>query len=543
MSTRRERERRKKLRRIRNAISAAFCVLILLLVLGIVNLLTGVLEKHLPIIDGNGDYTISILEKLSGDKEEKEPDKKGLTVCIDAGHGGKDNGSDYKNRYEKDDTLALALAVQSYLQEKDVNVIMTRSDDTFLKLSERCDIANEAEADYYVSLHRNTGEGYGVETWVYSGANEETMGLAGNIQQGLAGVGVQRDRDVKKGTQKSSSKDYYVNSHSHMPSCIVEMGFMNNAKDNQLFDDNKEAYAAAIGDAIIATYETYHGDGTGGNTETDTSIGDTTTGDADTDGTSGSTEDSTATEDTKNVGEVITNQQIANVEALDGTCQNWGQGVNFDEENRPIGAVSYQEKYGDYQANFIGADEKKIYLTFDEGYEYGCTPQILDTLKEKGVKATFFVTEPYAKAQPELVQRMIDEGHEIGNHSVTHPSEGLPSQSLEQQKNEVMENHQYIKDNFGYDMHLFRFPAGKFSDQSLAVVNNCNYKSVFWSFAYKDYDVNNQPGESEALQKLKDRMHPGAIYLLHAESTTNTAILGRFIDAAQAAGYEVVAFQ
>ena len=202
-----------------------------------------------------------------------------------------------------------------------------------------------------------------------------------------------------------------------------------------------------------------------------------------------------------------------------------------------------KEKYGDYQANFIGADEKKIYLTFDEGYEYGCTPQILDTLKEKGVKATFFVTEPYAKAQPELVQRMIDEGHEIGNHSVTHPSEGLPSQSLEQQKNEVMENHQYIKDNFGYDMHLFRFPAGKFSDRSLAVVNNCNYKSVFWSFAYKDYDVNNQPGESEALQKLKDRMHPGAIYLLHAESTTNTAILGRFIDAAQAAGYEVVAFQ
>lgn len=106
-----------------------------------------------------------------------------------------------------------------------------------------------------------------------------------------------------------------------------------------------------------------------------------------------------------------------------------------------------------------------------------------------------------------------------------------------------MENHQYIKDNFGYDMHLFRFPAGKFSDQSLAVVNNCNYKSVFWSFAYKDYDVNNQPSEPEALQKLKDRMHPGAIYLLHAESTTNTAILGRFIDAAQAAGYEVVAFQ
>ena len=87
-------------------------------------------------------------------------------------------------------------------------------------------------------------------------------------------------------------------------------------------------------------------------------------------------------------------------------------------------------------------------------------------------------------------------------------------------------------------MHLFRYPAGKFSEQSLAVMNNCNYKSVFWSFAYLDYDVNNQPDQAESLTKLLDKMHSGAIYLLHAESATNTAILGSFIDQARAQGYE-----
>ena len=152
--------------------------------------------------------------------------------------------------------------------------------------------------------------------------------------------------------------------------------------------------------------------------------------------------------------------------------------------------------------------------------------------------ATFFVTQPYAEADPELVQRMIDEGHVLGNHSVTHPSKGLPSQTLDQQKNEVMGNHEYIKETFGYDMYLFRYPTGRFSEQSLAMVNNCNYKSVFWSFAYLDYDVNNQPDQTASLAKLKERLHPGAIYLLHAESSTNAAILGDFIDAAKAAGYE-----
>ena len=153
------------------------------------------------------------------------------------------------------------------------------------------------------------------------------------------------------------------------------------------------------------------------------------------------------------------------------------------------------------------------------------------------MSATFFVTEPYAKDNPDLVRRMIDEGHVLGNHSVTHPSAGMPSLSLDKQENEVTENHAYIKENFGYDMFLFRYPTGRFSEQSLALLNNCNYKSIFWSFAYLDYDVNNQPDHASSLQKMKDKLHPGAIYLLHAESETNAAVLGDFIDAVRAAGY------
>ncbi len=243
-------------------------------------------------------------------------------------------------------------------------------------------------------------------------------------------------------------------------------------------------------------------------------------------------------------GIVLANEQI-DLNGLDTTCLDWGQGGDLDEYNRPAGCMQYQEKYGKYNAYFIKDEPEKkvIYLTMDEGYEYGCSSRIMDTLKEKDVHVVFFVTKPYAEQNPDLVQRMIDEGHEVGNHSVTHPAAGLPSQDIETQTYEINENHRYIKEQFGYDMHLFRYPAGKFSQQSIALINNLNYKSVFWSFAYLDYDVENQPDPAESLQKAISKLHPGAIYLLHAESETNTQILGDFIDQARAQGYEFKVFQ
>lgn len=227
--------------------------------------------------------------------------------------------------------------------------------------------------------------------------------------------------------------------------------------------------------------------------------------------------------------------------SLDNTKQGWGQGVQFDDKNRPIAAVSYQEKYGKYDAYFIGEDSPTIYLTFDNGYENGYTAPILDALKEKGVQAVFFCTLSYIKSQPELIQRMIDEGHIVGNHSDKHPC--FPEVSIERREQEVLNVHQYMLDNYNYTMTLFRAPAGEFSEQTLAQTQELGYKTVFWSYAYKDWDPNNQMGPEKALPKITKALHPGAIYLLHAVSPDNAAILGDFIDNAREAGYNFALFQ
>lgn len=244
------------------------------------------------------------------------------------------------------------------------------------------------------------------------------------------------------------------------------------------------------------------------------------------------------TETSENLGYALNNPQIA-LDGLDTTVLDWGVGANYDEENVPAGPKMYNEKYGSYGGVFWmdTQGEKVIYLTFDEGYEYGFTPMILDTLKEKDVKAVFFLTAPFVEEHPEYVQRMIDEGHTLGNHSVSHPSDGVASKTIEGQTEEVMGVHNMVSEQFGYTMHLFRYPAGKFSQQSLALLNNLGYESIFWSFAHYDYNTSDQPDQAESLQKMVDRLHPGAIYLLHAVSETNTAVLGDFIDQAKAAGY------
>lgn len=224
---------------------------------------------------------------------------------------------------------------------------------------------------------------------------------------------------------------------------------------------------------------------------------------------------------------------------LDNTMQSWGYNTkDRDSDNRPNGCVQYQNRYGSYNADFLRENEPTIYLTFDEGYENGYTGQILDVLKDKKVSAVFFVTMPYVKENPDLIQRMIDEGHVVGSHSVTHPESGFPSLSLKEQAEEMVELHNYIKDNFSYEMNLFRYPKGMFSEQSMALLQTMGYRSVFWSFAYKDWITNAQPSTEEALEKTLSQLHNGAIYLLHAVSSTNTTILPQFIDSAREKGYE-----
>ena len=222
--------------------------------------------------------------------------------------------------------------------------------------------------------------------------------------------------------------------------------------------------------------------------------------------------------------------------ALDTESHGYGQGVRFDDLNRPKGAVEFNNGYSKYNATAINdSEEKVINLTFDQGYENGFTSIILDTLKEKGVIATFFVVGDYAERQPELVQRMIDEGHTVGSHSVNHYS--MPELSVEKTADEIMGLHEYMIEHFGVAMSLFRPPKGEYSEQSLAITADLGYKTVLWSFAYADWDTKNQPDRETSLQKLIDRAHPGAIYLLHSVSETNAYILGDFIDAMLAEGY------
>lgn len=218
----------------------------------------------------------------------------------------------------------------------------------------------------------------------------------------------------------------------------------------------------------------------------------------------------------------------AELEAMDNTKTGWGQGIHVDSLNRPTACTNWQNKYGQYGAIYIMPESDPAYLTFDLGYEYGCTGRILDTLNEKGVKGTFFITMYYAKSAPELVQRMVDEGHIVANHSVNHLS--MPDLSVADMEAEIMGLHNYVKENFGYEMFLFRPPSGEHSPRALAVAQNLGYKSVLWSYTYLDYDVNNQKPVEEAYELCTKNAHKGAVYLLHGVSETNTAILGDLID-------------
>lgn len=227
------------------------------------------------------------------------------------------------------------------------------------------------------------------------------------------------------------------------------------------------------------------------------------------------------------------------IEKLSNESVTWGPGTIQDELGRSVACEDLQEKYGHYQACFIGPeDERTIVLSFDQGYENGYTAPILDTLKEKGVQAVFFLTGHYVRSQPELVQRMIDEGHILGNHSDSHKVY-CQDLSIEDSAADAIWMQNYLRENFGYEMRLFRFPEGLFSEQSLALMQQMGYQSVFWSFAYNDWDPENQPDPEAAKERIEKFLHPGEIMLLHSVSATNAQILPEVIDMIREKGYEI----
>ena len=185
---------------------------------------------------------------------------------------------------------------------------------------------------------------------------------------------------------------------------------------------------------------------------------------------------------------------------------------------------------------YLGSDnEKVLYLTFDEGYENGYTSKILDVLKEKNVKAAFFITGPYLERETELVDRMVNEGHTVGNHTVHHPN--LAKSDLNTVVSELKGLNDKFKEKYSADMVYMRPPEGEYSEKLLSFTHDMGYKTILWSFAYRDWDVNTQKGGDYAFQEVTPYLHNGAVLLLHAVSSDNASCLGNIIDYAQSQGY------
>jgi len=202
----------------------------------------------------------------------------------------------------------------------------------------------------------------------------------------------------------------------------------------------------------------------------------------------------------------------------------------------PAFTKQYSELADKYSAIYIGDTTKKtVYLTFDEGYENGYTPKILDTLKDNDVKAAFFITMPFLKNNSDLVERMLNEGHIVGNHTVNHPS--LPELSDKKVEKELVDLDLVYKEKTGISMKYMRAPKGEFSERTLKISKDLGYTNVFWSFAYADWDVKKQKGADNAYNMVMNNIHNGAVLLLHAVSSDNAEALDRIIKDLKSQGY------
>lgn len=215
---------------------------------------------------------------------------------------------------------------------------------------------------------------------------------------------------------------------------------------------------------------------------------------------------------------------------------NWG--LSFPKEGKPPIANASMEDLAEYHAYYAEqTTEKKIYLTFDCGYENGNTPAILDALKKHQAPATFFVVGNFLSSNPELVRRMADEGHLVGNHTFSHPDMSAIS-TKEAFLKELSQVEDLYREITGQEMaKYYRPPQGKYSQENLETANALGYHTFFWSLAYVDWKKDQQPTKKEAFQKLLGRIHPGAIVLLHNTSNTNGQILDELLGKWEEMGY------
>ena len=215
---------------------------------------------------------------------------------------------------------------------------------------------------------------------------------------------------------------------------------------------------------------------------------------------------------------------------------SWG--LSFRQEGMPPIGNAGKDQLARYDAAYIGnTDEKVLYLTFDAGYENGCTAQILDVLKANDVPAAFFLVGNYIEKNPDLVRRMVQEGHTVGNHTMHHYDMSKLSDKAAFSK-ELTGLEELYKQTVGAEMpKYYRPPQGIYSEENLKMAQELGYKTVFWSLAYVDWNNDSQPTPEQAFAKLLPRTHNGAVVLLHSTSKTNAQILNELLGKWKAGGY------
>lgn len=201
----------------------------------------------------------------------------------------------------------------------------------------------------------------------------------------------------------------------------------------------------------------------------------------------------------------------------------------------PIPAeMSFIENYGGY---YLGKDEPVIYLTFDTGYENGNVEKILDTLKNEDVPAAFFILDNLVLKNTDLVKRMAEEGHTVCNHTAKH-RDMTSVMTAEEFERELCEMERIYRESTGYELaKYYRPPEGKFNEDNMMWANELGYKTIFWSFAYADWDNANQMSAKKAMEKILAETHNGEVILLHPTSATNAEILPGLIKAWRDMGY------
>lgn len=235
--------------------------------------------------------------------------------------------------------------------------------------------------------------------------------------------------------------------------------------------------------------------------------------------------------------EQAVSQQVTSTGEYSNNLLRWGIARKPDNQ-LPDADPGAPQLLSKYRGVYLGDTSKKvIYLTFDEGYENGYSGKILDTLRDNKAQGVFFITGPYLKEHQDLVRRMVEEGHIVGNHTVNHPS--LPTVDDSQLEEEILGLDRAFHEKFGLHMKYLRPPKGEYSERTLALTEKLGYRNMFWSFAYDDWYRDRHRGADYAYSIVMRNLHNGAILLLHAVSKDNAEALDSIIKGIREKGYEI----